>query len=187
MQLRRKRKKPPNRAGGFTFAELIVVLVVVSMFVLLVQVHLLGRLRKHTFRGQLQRFVSTMRMAGTAASESERRYEVIVDLEEQGFLLREITSADLSEILEEEIIVEEYFGWNCRVVYVEFDDGTYTNNGRAKFRAGHAGWQYGGKVVFIDENEQPYSVVVNRLNRMIELRDGDVALLAPRAKNEILF
>ena len=160
---------------------------VVAMFVLLAQVRLFGLLRRSTFRAQLEEFVSTMRMAVTTAAESDRRYEVIIDPIEQSFVLREITTPDLSQELEEEIIVKDYFGDNCRVAYVEFDDGTYTNDSRAKFRAGRAGWQYGGKIVLLDENEQPYSVVVNRLNRIVVLVEWDAPLLQPRPKDEMLF
>jgi hypothetical protein len=126
-------------------------------------------------------------MATTAAAESDRRYEVIIDMAEQSFLLRQITSPDLSQVLEEEIIIEDSFSDNCRVVFVEFDDGDYTNEGRAKFRAGRSGWQYGGKIVLLDEDERPYSVVVNRLNRMIVLQEGDVPLLVPKTKDEVPF
>jgi len=154
--------------------ELIVVVLIVSLFILLAQVNLFGLLRKNTFRAQVQELVSTMQAAASAAAESERRYEVIIDLTEQNYLLREITSPDLSEILEEEIIVENDFSDNCRVIYVLFDDGDYTNEGRAKFRAGHSGWQYGGRIVLLDEDEQPHSVVVNRLNRIITLKKGEV-------------
>jgi len=176
-----------NRVRGFTLTELIVVVVIISLFVLLAQVNFFSALRKNTFKAQVQDFVSTMQMAASAAAQSDRRYEVIIDLTEQRYLLRQITSPDLSEVLEEEIIIESDFSNNCRVAYVEFDDGDYTNDGRAKFRAGHAGWQYGGKIVLLDEKEQPYSVVVNRLNRIIELKEGDVELLVPKAKDEVLF
>ena len=57
----------------------------------------------------------------------------------------------------------------------------------AKFRAGHTGWQYGGKIVLLDEQEQPYSVVVNRMSRVVALRKGDFELLMPKAKDEVLF
>ena len=128
-----------------------------------------------------------MWLAATASSESDRRYEVIVDLAEQSFMLREITSPDLSEVLDEEIIIENNFSENCRVAYVQFDDGDYTNEDRAKFRAGHAGWQYGGVVVFLDTDQQPHSVVVNRLSRMIMLTEGEVELLEPKAKDDVPF
>ncbi len=176
-----------NARRGFSMAELLVVLVVVSLFVLLAQLSLFGLLERHTFKAQIQDFVSTMQMAASAAAESDRRYEVIIDITEQSYLLREITGPDLSEVLEEEIIVRADLGENCRVGYVEFDDADYTNEGRAKFRAGRSGWAYGGKIVLMDRNEQPYSLVVNRLNRIVGLEEGDVSLLQPKAKDDIPF
>ena len=73
------------------------------------------------------------------------------------------------------------------MAYVEFDDGEYTSDTRAKFWVGHAGWHYGGKIVLLDEDEVPYSVVVNRLNRIVGLTEGDVELLVPRPKDEVPF
>jgi prepilin-type N-terminal cleavage/methylation domain-containing protein len=176
-----------NADSGFTLTELMVVIVVIALFAFLVQIHLFGLLRKSTFKAQVQEFVSTMQMAASAAGESDRRYEVIIDIPAQGYMLREITNPDLTEIFEEEIIVEDTFSENCRVAYVLFDDGDSTSEDRAKFRAGHSGWQYGGKIVLLDENEQPYSIVVNRLNRMVTLEPGDVELLEPKSKDEVLF
>jgi prepilin-type N-terminal cleavage/methylation domain-containing protein len=179
--------KTHKTGNGFTMAELLVVVAVISLFVLLAQIHLFRLLRKNTFKAQIQQLVSTMQMASTAAAESDRRYEVIIDLEEQSFLLREITTPDLSEVLEEEIILEDNLSNNCRIVYVEFDDGEFTHEGRAKFRAGRSGWAFGGKIVLLDEKEKPYSVVVNRLNRIITLEEGDVRLLEPKYKDELVF
>lgn len=176
-----------SRNCGFTMIELMVVIVVVSMFVLFAQMHLFGLLRKNTFRAQVQELVSTMQMAAGAAAESDRRYEVIIDIPEQSYMLRQITTPDLTQVLEEEIIVEDSFSANCRVVYVQFDDGDFTSEDRAKFRAGHSGWAYGGKIVLLDEKERPYSIVVSRLNRMIALEQGDVELLWPKTKDEVPF
>ena len=175
------------RIYGLTLTELTVVIVIISLFVFLAQVNLFGLLRKNTFRAQIQDLVSTMQMATAAAAESNRRYEFIIDPVEQNYILREITSPDLSQVLEEEIIVNNDLSDNCRVIYIEFDDGEYINDGWAKFRAGHSGWQYGGKIVLIDRKEQPYSVVVNRLNRTVSLIHGDVGLLEPKAKEEVPF
>jgi prepilin-type N-terminal cleavage/methylation domain-containing protein len=172
---------------GFTMIELMVVIVVVALFAFMAQVHLFGLLRKGTFKAQVQELVSTMQMAARAAAESDRRYEVIIDLPAQRYTLRQITSPDLSQVLEEEIIIENFFSENCRAYYVWFDDGEFTNDDRAKFRAGHSGWQYGGKIVLLDENEQPYSIVVNRMNRMITLERGDVELIGPKTKDEMVF
>ena len=173
--------------SGFTLTELVVVLVVVGLFAFMVQIHLFGTIRRSTFRAQVQELVSTMQMAASAAGESDRRYEVIIDIPAQGYMLREITNPDLSQVFEEEIIVQDVFSENCRVAYVMFDDGDSTSEDRAKFRAGYSGWQYGGKIVLLDENEQPYSIVVNRLNRMITLEQGDVGLLEPKTKDEVPF
>jgi len=175
------------RVSGFTMTEIVVVLLIVSLFVLLVHANFFGLLRKNTFRAQIQDLVSTMQMATAAAAESNRRYELIIDPIQQSYILREITSPDLSQVLEEEIIVENDFGNNCKVVYIEFDDGEYINDGWAKFRIGHSGWQYGGKIVLLDEKEQQYSIVVNRLNRTVSLVEGDVELLEPKAKEEVPF
>ena len=176
-----------HRVRGFTMIELMVVIVVVSMFALFAQMHLFGLLRKNRFRAQVQELVSTMQMAAGAAAESDRRYEVIIDIPEQRYMLRQITNPDLSQVLEEEVIVEDSFSANCRVVYVQFDDGEFTSEDRAKFRAGHSGWAYGGKIVLLDEKERPYSIVVSRLNRMITLEQGNVELLWPKTKDEVPF
>jgi prepilin-type N-terminal cleavage/methylation domain-containing protein len=177
------------RSHGFTLTELVVVILVLSLFMLLTMTNVFGLLRRSTFKVQARQFVSTMQMAAVAAAESDRRYEVIIDLTEQSYTLRQITSPDLFQVLEEEIIVTNDFGVNCQVIYVLFDDLMETDEDHqiAKFRAGHAGWQYGGKVVLLDEQEQPYSVVVNRMNRVVRLQKGDVELLMPRAKDEVLF
>jgi hypothetical protein len=173
---------------------MMVAIVMVSLLVLLAVPNYLGVLRKNTFKAQIQEFVSTMQMAVIAAAESNRRYEVIIDLTDQTYLLREITSPDLSLVLEEEIIVEGDFGDKCWADYVLFDDvefsmpgESYANEGTAMFRAGHAGWHYGGKIVLLDEELQPYSVVVNRMNRLVTLEEGDVEFSLPRRTDEILF
>jgi len=176
-----------SSARGFTLTELIVVLAILSLFLLLAQRNLFGLWRKSSFKAQVQEFVSAMQMAASAAAESGRKYEVIIDLSGQSFLLRQISSSNLAEVLDEEIIVASNFGDNCQVGYVQFDDGDYTNEGLAKFRAGRSGWQYGGKIVLFDANQQPYSVVVNRLNRLVELVEGDAELLVPKAKEDVLF
>lgn len=177
----------PGYRRGFTFIEMVIVTVIVGLFAVGAQLRLAGLLRKQTFKSQVQEFVSALRMAATAAAESDRRYEVIVDIPQQSFLLREITSPDLFEFLEEEVIIENYFSEDCHVAYVQFDDGEYTNEDRAKFWAGHAGWAYGGVVVFLDSEQRPHSVVVNRLSRMIMLTEGEVALLEPKAKDDVPF
>lgn len=179
-----RRSAEPRRAG-FTLVELIVVLSILAMFVLMAQVNLFGTLRRSTFKSQVQSFVSAMQMAASTAAQTGRRYEVIVDVTEQTYLLRQISASNLAEVLDEEIIVDGQFGDSCRVSYVEFDDGTYANEGQAKFRVGHAGWQYGGKVVFLDDGEQPHTVAVGRLVPIVQVLEGDAELMRPKAKDEV--
>jgi len=173
--------------SGFTFTELIVVIVIISLFLMLVMPNLFGMLNKSTFKAQIQDFVSTMRMAADAAAQSNRRYEVIIDLTEQSYMLREITSPDLAQVLDEEVITENYFSDNCMVDHVVFDDYDYADDGLAKFRVGHTGWQYGGKIVLVDKENQAYSIVINRLNGMVKVEKGDVELMVPKTKEDAPF
>jgi prepilin-type N-terminal cleavage/methylation domain-containing protein len=177
------------RNRGFTITELAVVVVVLSLFVLFTVTNLFGLLRRNKFEIQAHEFVSTMQMAAVAAAESDRRYEVIIDLTEQSYTLRQVTSPDLFQVFEEDIIAINEFGADCQVLYVLFDDLMETDEDHqiAKFRAGHAGWQYGGKIVLLDEQEQPYSVLVSRMNRVVTLTKGDVEFLLPKAKDDVLF
>src|SRR4030042_2526072 len=107
----------PGRAqrGGFTLVELLVVMSFLSLLVMLAQASLFGVLRRSAFKSQVQDFVSTMQMAASGAAESDRRYEVIIDFAEQSYLLRQITSSDLSDGLEEAIITQGGSGKSCRV------------------------------------------------------------------------
>ncbi|MHC4206049.1 MAG: pilus assembly FimT family protein [Planctomycetota bacterium] len=181
---------PHSRKNGFTLAELLVVVAIVSLFVLMAQIHLFGLLRKSTFRAQIQELVSTMQMAASAAAETGRRYEIMIDVTEQGYGLKQITGSEINvENPDEtpgEIIVQNNFTGNCRLVYVWFDDGIDSNT-RAWFRVGPSGWQNGGKIVLLDEKEQPYTIVVNRINRLVVLEEGDIELLEPKSKNDLPF
>ncbi len=112
---------------------------------------------------------------------------MIIDIPQHSYLLREITSPDLAEVLEEEIIAQEDFGGNCRVAYVLFDDGAFTNEARAKFRASRTGWQFGGIIVLLDEDEQPWSIVIDRLSNIVRLQPGEAQIVWPRSKDELPF
>jgi Tfp pilus assembly protein FimT len=178
------------RVQALTLVELLVVMSLISLLVLIAQVNLFDVLRRDTFKAQVQEFVSLMQMAASRAAESGHRYEMIIDLADQTYLLRELTGSDLTAaVQEEQIITQGAFRGNCKVAYVEFDDGTYANTSeeRTKFRAGHAGWQYGGKVVFLDETEHPYAVIVNRVTPIVQLIEGDPPLMKPKAKEEVPF
>jgi len=168
--------------------ELIVTLSILGLFVSWTTVNLSGVLRRATFSGTAEEFMSVLRTAVTAAAESDRRYEVVLDLPQQTYLLREITTLDLDEAIpDEDILLEGSFGPKCRVSYVQFDDLESTYADRAKFRVGRTGWQYGGKIVLLDEEDQPHTILVHRLNRTVERVEGDAALALPMDKESMLF
>lgn len=181
---------PHSHTRGFTMAELLVVVAIVSLFVAMAQIHLFGLLRKNTFKAQTQELVSTLQMAASAAAETGRRYEILIDITEQSYELKNITGSEIyvdkPDETPGEIIVQNYLTENCRLVYVWFDDGIDTN-ARAWFRVGPSGWQNGGKIVLLDEREQPYSIVINRINRIVVLEEGDLELLEPKPKDDLPF
>lgn len=170
-----------------TMIELVVAITVISVFVVLAQINFFGLLRRSTFEGQVQELVLTMQKAASTAAETGKRYEVVIDLAEQGYVFRCITGSELSQDMEGQTIVENEFSDSCWISYVQFDDLTSVNDTRAWFWVGPSGWQYGGKIVLLDENSKPYSIVVNRLNRIVTLEEGDVQLLTPKSEEEIPF
>ena len=181
--------KTADHRRGFTLIEAMIALAIASLMVGIAMLNLRGTFTRNTFKGQVHDFVSTMQAAVRSATETGRRYEVIIDLVEQVYVLREITSPDLSEVLEEEIIVDNKFGDNCLVEYVLFDDLVETDEDHqiAKFRAGNTGWQNGGKIVLFDRDDNPYTVVVNRMSRAVRLEVGELDILMPKRKDEVPF
>jgi prepilin-type N-terminal cleavage/methylation domain-containing protein len=176
-----------SRHPGFTLAESMVVIVVVSLLVALAATNLKGVLIKNSFKSQASGLVSALESASTSAVQSGKRYEVIIDIPQQSWLLREITSPDLSEVLDEEIVAQEDFGGNCRVSYVLFDDGQFTNEDRAKFRTSRAGWQFGGIIVLLDSEEQPWSIIVDRMSNIVRIEPGEAQIIWPRSKDDVPF
>lgn len=180
---------------GFTLIEAMVAMAIVALLTSIAAFNLTEPIRRSAFSAQAETLVATMQQAATAARETGRRYEVIIDLVEQQYTLRKISSDNLADVLEEEIISVENFSDNCSIDYVEFDDPDEgivavdqdTEMLLAKFRAGPAGWQYGGKIVLLDRSGRPYSIVVSTLNNAVTLIQGDVEILKSKRANELPF
>jgi len=174
---------------GFVLIELIIVISLIAIVVGMALVNTLGLVGKYSFKAQADEIVSVMQKAVIAAAQSERRYEVIFDIAQQSYTLREISTSDLSEVLDEEVLKRRQLGENCVLYYVQFDDleKTDEDNEVARFRAGRGGWQYGGKIVLLDSGGNEYSIVANRGNRLVGLEKGDVGILVPRYKDELPF
>ena len=70
MHTEKLKTKSSKLKTAFTLTELVVVILIVSLLALLAQLHLFGLFKKHTFKAQLQEFISTMQMTAVAATES---------------------------------------------------------------------------------------------------------------------
>lgn len=174
------KRKTENLSSGFVLAEMVMVLFIIGLFLSIAMVNMSSVLSKNTFKAQANGLVSTLQMAAVKAAESSRRYEVIIDFPTQSYTFREITSGDLGvEPLQEEIIRQHAFGKNVQIKYVRFDDWMTATEGQAKFRAGHAGWQYGGNIGLVDEDGNEYTIMVSRFGKTVELLNGVVEQLEP--------
>ncbi len=181
------RNKTPR--CGAVLAEVIMVLFIISLFTVMVMINLGGALAKDSFKSRADKLVRLFQMAATSAAETGKRYEIIIDFTQYTYTLREITTGlvAVEDILQEEIIETGEFTERFQPAYVLFDDGDWTNSAPALFRVGKFGWQYGGKISLLDESGNEYTLVINRLSRMIELYEGDVEITASRTSEEMGF
>ncbi|MFA6186426.1 MAG: hypothetical protein WC770_04330 [Phycisphaerae bacterium] len=174
---------------GAVLAEVVMVLLIISLFTVIAMINLSGALAIDSFKGRADDLVKLFQMAETSAAQTGKRYEIVIDFTQNGYLMREITTGlvAVEDILEEEIIETGWFGDRFQLSSVMFDDGQETNNAPALFRVGKTGWQYGGKIVVADENGKLYSIIVNRLSRKTEIVEGDAIILIPRTEEEMGF
>jgi type II secretory pathway pseudopilin PulG len=148
------------------------------------------------FKRQADELVNVFQMAYNGAAQSSRRYAVVLDFTEQGFVLREFQSLDLAAMNPEEAVIQTgYFSKALTLDYVLYDDQEDTrdweNVTEARFLAGKAGWQYGGIVVILDEDGMPWTIVIHRLARPVELLKGEWDLdslgMLPMQKEDVRF
>lgn len=175
--------------SGAVLAEIIMVLFIVAMFTTMAMMNLTDVLSRNSFKGRAYDLVKLFQMAAASAAETGRRYEIIINFNQNSYTLREITTGlvAVEDIKEEEIIQTGQFSDRFQLSYVIFDDGDWTNEAPALFRVGKTGWQYGGKIVVADEDGKLYSIVINRLSRIINIVDGDVEILVPKSEDEVGF
>ncbi|MBN1796432.1 MAG: prepilin-type N-terminal cleavage/methylation domain-containing protein [Sedimentisphaerales bacterium] len=184
-----------TKTAAFTLIEAMVAMVIVALLVGLSVMNLAGPIHQSTFNASAQRLTSILQRAANSAYRNGKRYEVIIDLIEQQYVLREISSGNLAEVLEEEIIDITEMPQYCYISYIEFDDpqediaqvDEETETLQAKFRAGPAGWQYGGKIVLLDRNDNPYTIEISTLSRVVKLKRGDIPILTSKRKEKVPF
>ena len=145
------------------------------------------------FKGRAEELVSTFQMAYEAALQSDRRYAVVIDQFNNRYVLRQFEALDFSALPDEEaIIATGYFNDDFQFDYVLYDDLEDTRDRgegltEARFYAGHAGWQYGGKVVVRDREGRPWSIVIHRVGKPVQLVEGDADLLIPQTRDKVPF
>ncbi|MEN6383719.1 MAG: hypothetical protein ABFD79_00815 [Phycisphaerales bacterium] len=178
----------PLRKGA-VLAEIIAIVFIIAMFTMLAMMNLEGPLTKNSFKSRADELVNLFKMAATSAAETGKRYEIIIDFVQNTYTLREITTGlvAVEDILDEEIITTGQFSDRFQVQYVLFDDGDWTNQAPALFRVGKFGWQYGGKISLLDDSGNEYTIVINRLSRMVDIYEGDYEILATRTPEEMGF
>lgn len=171
--------------------EMLVVLVIIGLMTALTTLNFSSAFTRAKFEKEAYAFINVLKMAQNGAAESDRRYAVILDFDEQAYTLRQFESRSLDVIPDEEaIITTGYFTDECYLDWVLFDDfesAAEDSAYEARFYAGHSGWQYGGKIVLLDGDGNPYSVIVNRISRVISLLPGDVEILAPQYPEDVPF
>lgn len=169
------------QANALVLTELIIVIIIIALMAATVSLSFPAILSRKQFESQAEALIRVLKMAQNAAAESDKKYAVNLDFEEQTYTLRQYTKADWEVILDEEpVIFEGYFTEQCYLEYVIFDDGTDTREPLegsvmvgAWFYASRTGFQNGGNIVLLDSDGNPYTVIVNRLSKVISLMPGD--------------
>lgn len=188
-----------RRQCGISLIELIMVLAVISMIAGMAMLNYTPVFGRAKFKQRAQDLTNMFELAYRASRESDTRYAVILDFDEQMYILRQYRSLDFSAIDEEEAVLQVgYFDEQFQIEDVIFDDGESTLNRsddedilqlRAIFYAGRSGWQYGGKIILLDQDGNPWSLLVDRFSPVVRIERGDieVQMLEPIRSDEMFF
>jgi len=145
------------------------------------------------FKNRADELVNIFQMAYDAAIQSDRRYAVILDHYNSRYILRQFETLDFSVLSDDEaIIATGWFDEHFQFDHVLYDDFESTQESgdefrEARFYVGRAGWQYGGIVVLRDRDGKPWSIVVHRLGKPVQLVEGYADMLAPQTPDKVPF
>jgi len=177
---------------GVVLVELLLVVGLIGMMTGIAIVSFSSMWGNLRFKRQADELVNVFQMAQNAAAQSDRRYAVILDFVNQGYILREFKSLDLATMDPEDAVIQTgEFNFALQLDYVMYDDLEDTREAEdvteARFLAGRSGWQYGGKVVLLDEDGEPWTIVIPRFAKPVELFEGDVPIYLPQNKQDVPF
>lgn len=190
---------------GHVLLELLLVVGIIGMMAGIAMVSFGALWGNQRFKRQAEELVNVFHMAQNAAAQSDRRYAVILDFVDQKYTLREFKSIDLETMDPEKAIIKVgYLSDSLFLDYVMYDDEESVSIEElegaaepeaalleARFLAGHSGWQFGGKVVLLDGDGYPWTLVIHRYARPAELFEGDWDLeelgMLPRDKQDVPF
>ncbi len=173
---------------GLVLMELIVVMGILSLMVAMASLAFAPRLLFNNTERSAQQFMRVLKMAVTASAETHQRYGVVLDFDEQTYALMPYGTLDKDQILAEEpVLMTGRFHEDFQLSYVRFDDAQDTRNWdvtqasyfRVWLLAGRSGWQNGAKIVILDRDGNPYTIITNRFSKVITMVPGDMDILEP--------
>ena len=193
-------QKTVDNRNGYVLMEMIIVIVILGLMTTIAGLKLLPAFERSMFKREAQEIVSALEMAQNAAAQSNRRYAVLFDLieHEQSYTIQEINALDElaldAEPDPEMVLATKMLSERCWIDYIRFDDGSDTREEdvdpatqRIYFVAGRNGWQNGGKIVMLDNDGNPYTIVVNRLSKMITMIAGEEDIFVLEAIKDLPF
>ena len=185
--------------GGVVLTELLIVLAIITMLIGTAMFFVDGFYGNTKFHREAREFMNVLQFALNSAAESDQRYAVAINLDEESYSMHQFMTMNKDDISAyEPIITKGKFKdtWFEYVIYDDGDDSRSPGEGQEAFRmwfmAGHAGWENGAIIVLSDVDENLYSVVLNRLNRTVSIYDGalelaDCGFLETKTENELPF
>ena len=186
-----------TRRGGLVLVELLLVVGIIGMMTGIAMISYGALWGNLGFKRKAQKLVDVFQMAQEAASQSDRRYAVVLDY--YGYSLQEMKEYDKSAILDDvdNIIVSGEFNERFQFDRVLFDDADELTmeapkddgevSSSAIFRVGRSGWEAGAQIIILDEEGEPWTILISRIARPVQLKKGKVPILLPRDEPSIPF
>lgn len=192
------KRKNVLKQKALVLTELIIVIFIIGLMASIAVMNFPAMVARRQFESQAHQFIDIIKKAITASAEGGKRYAIILDFDEQTYVLKEITQL-YEEVIHDEqtpTMITGYFTEQCQLDYVIFDDGFDSREplegdeylSGVSFYTGKSGFDLGGHIILIDYDGNPYSIILNRLSRTVELLQGeDYEIAEPIYKHDLPF